>query len=339
MAALAGNARLMSESGSAPTVSVITPLYNSARHIAATLESLMAQTHGDWECVLVDDGSTDATHEAIAPFLADPRFSHIRQPNQGIAGARNTAIQAARGTWIALLDHDDRWLPTKLESQLGLARAAGSDLVATDATIVRGGERILYSECFPEHVRARLERLGDSDVDVLEFLLEANPLCASSVMLRRALFERHGLLDVAASSADDYDMWLRCARDARFDFVLEPLVEYFVHDANVSGDTAKLRRTIIYVLFKTLPRYEGDRARMRQFHAALAVHYAALFDELLRRGRYHAAVREGVSLLTRGRQGLAILARAAGLDRRVRSLAGRSLGRRGTPRPRSLFGR
>lgn len=329
----------MSASAAAPTVSVVTPLYNSSRHIAATLDSLLAQTHGDWECLLVDDGSTDGTHEAVAPFLADPRFFYLRQSNQGIAGARNTAIQAARGTWIAFLDHDDRWLPTKLERQLALARSAGSDLVATDAIIVRGGERTIYSTCFPEHVQTRLVRLGDGDVDVLEFLLEANPLCASSVMLRRSLFERHGLLDVSASSADDYDMWLRCAPDARFGFVLEPLVEYVVHDANVSGDMAKLRKTIIYVLFRTLAHYGGDRSRIRQFRAALGVHYVALFDELLRRGRHLAAVREGVSLLTRRREGLPILVRVAALDRRVRSLAGQAGRRRGSPRPRSLSGR
>src|SRR5205085_11286677 len=109
----------------APKVSVLTPLYNSAAFIRGTLDSLLAQTYTNWESLLVDDGSTDDTAEVVRPYLEDSRFRYVRQENQGIAGARNTGIRAATGEWVCLLDHDDRWLPEKLERQVRYALAHG----------------------------------------------------------------------------------------------------------------------------------------------------------------------------------------------------------------------
>ena len=99
-------------------VSAVIPAYNSARFISATIESALAQTLPLFEIIVVDDGSTDETAEVAARF---PNTRIIRRENGGQGAARNTGIQAARGEWIALLDHDDTWNPRKTEIQLRYA--------------------------------------------------------------------------------------------------------------------------------------------------------------------------------------------------------------------------
>src|SRR5438067_8321397 len=99
-------------------VSVITPVYRGERFVAATIQSVLAQTYRDWELVIVDDGSPDDSAGIIDGYLPHPQIRFIRQANAGVAAARNTGIANARGEFVALLDQDDLWLPDKLERQL-----------------------------------------------------------------------------------------------------------------------------------------------------------------------------------------------------------------------------
>jgi glycosyltransferase involved in cell wall biosynthesis len=290
----------MSEASPGPKVSVVTPLYNSSAFIRRTLDSLLAQTYANWECLLVDDGSTDDTAEAVRPYLADPRFSYVRQENRGIAGARNTAIAAATGEWVCLLDHDDLWLPGKLEKQLRYALEHGCDILCADAFIVTGRERWLYGGGFPEAAAAVQRALSDGSVDVFGHLIKVNFVCASSVMLRRALFDEHGLLDQSVAPSDDYDMWLRCMPGARFGYLSEPLVEYVVHGGNYSKDMARIYEYSIRVLQRHRRRHAADARRRRQFDEALANFYGLFFRQLSQdRSRAHA-LRRTLSLLAGG---------------------------------------
>lgn len=101
-------------------VSIITPSYNSAEFIVQTIESVISQSHKNWEMIIVDDNSTDNTVQCIKPFITSDQRIQLYQlsKNCGTAVARNTAIQKAKGTYIAFLDSDDVWLPNKLEKQL-----------------------------------------------------------------------------------------------------------------------------------------------------------------------------------------------------------------------------
>jgi teichuronic acid biosynthesis glycosyltransferase TuaG len=107
-----------------PLVSIITPSWNVERLIGETIESVQAQTLGDWELLIADDCSTDNTAAVIESYAAkDPRVKLIRQPrNGGPALARQAAIEQARGRFLAFLDSDDLWLPAKLERQITFAR-------------------------------------------------------------------------------------------------------------------------------------------------------------------------------------------------------------------------
>src|SRR5436190_15605234 len=115
-------------------VSIIVPTYNRAYCIEKTLDSALAQTHGDLEIVVVDDGSTDDTEALMARrYGAEPRVRYIRQANTGVTGARNHGLREARGDYIAFLDSDDLWLPWKLEAQLAcLAAVPEAGMVWTD---------------------------------------------------------------------------------------------------------------------------------------------------------------------------------------------------------------
>src|SRR3954464_9718855 len=104
-----------------PTVSVIVPAYNVAPYIRAAIDSALAQTFRDLEVIVVNDGSTDETASIVdACCAADPRVRLIEQPNRGLSAARNTALAAARGEFLALLDGDDTWDPGFLEAQLAV---------------------------------------------------------------------------------------------------------------------------------------------------------------------------------------------------------------------------
>ena len=280
-------------------VSVITPLYNSSAFIRGTLDSLINQTYTNWESILVDDGSTDDTARVIEPYLKDKRFRCISQENRGIAGARNTGIRAASAEWICLLDHDDRWLPEKLEQQVRYALEHGHDIICTDAFIVTERARWLYGGGFPETAAAVERSLTDPSEDVFAHLIKLNFACTSSVMVRRTLFDQHGLLDPSVVPSDDYDMWLRCMPEARFGYLTEPLVEYSMHGGNYSKNMERLLESIIRVQRRHRRRHAADVRRRRQFDAALAYYFDLLFQELWKeRSRGHALWR-ALSLVTR----------------------------------------
>ncbi len=186
-----------------PLVSIIIPVYNAQRFIAQTLESVAAQTYADYEVIVVDDGSTDGSRAAIEPFLSDSRFKLIAQTNAGISAARNTAIRACAGDFVALLDHDDLWLPEKLERQVEISgQNPEAGMIFTNAELF--GESGVIGSYYPD-------RATYPKQDILEHLLEENPFCAGTMMVRKSCLDEFGLFDESVPGVDDYEMWLRLA--------------------------------------------------------------------------------------------------------------------------------
>lgn len=225
----------------------------------------------------------------------------MRQTNQGIAEARNTGVRLARGTWIALLDHDDRWASTKLDRQLEFAARHDCGIVCSDGTIVRGNERFPFSDWIPPELREQVERSVEPGVDTFGLLIRVNFLCASSVIVHRSALERCGYFDVAAAPADDYDLWLRCMPEARIGFLPERLVEYVIHGSNFSKKTILLREKAIRALLRTMKRNSDDPLRVRQCQEAVRMHCELLFSELLEGRRYAALLSRSLSLSVGGR--------------------------------------
>jgi len=129
------NATTGTHSETVPAVSVIIPAYNVASYIAASLDSVFAQTFTGYEVILVNDGSPDTEQfeRAIQPYI--DRIIYLKQENAGASVARNSGLQAARGEFVAFLDGDDVWLPNYLAEQMQFIQARGCDLACADATM------------------------------------------------------------------------------------------------------------------------------------------------------------------------------------------------------------
>jgi len=176
-------------------VSIVTPAYCAERFLSLTLASVQAQSFADWECLVVDDASTDRTIE-IAEHAAeqDRRIRVIRLPeNRGTAGARNTALAAAAGRYVAFLDADDLWLPSKLERQLDFLRETGAALGYTafrriDATGARVGRLI-----------------GAPHTMTWQRLLKNTAIATLTVIVDR---EKTGDFAMAETRRDDMILWL-----------------------------------------------------------------------------------------------------------------------------------
>jgi glycosyltransferase involved in cell wall biosynthesis len=195
-----------------PVVSVIIPTYNRAALVREAVASVEAQTYRDFEIVVVDDASTDATFQALAAFRNVRVLRQARR--RGVAAARNLGAAAARGRWLAFLDSDDLWLPAKLARQMAyLADRPGFCLCQTDETWVRRGVKV-------NKPAAHRKVAGQ----IFAASLERCMISPSAVILPRRLFEAHGGFDETLPAAEDYDLWLRLSWRYEVGLVDEPLV-------------------------------------------------------------------------------------------------------------------
>ncbi|WP_316900072.1 glycosyltransferase family 2 protein [Pseudodesulfovibrio indicus] len=192
-------------------VSIILPTFNRAEFLPRALDSVLAQSYGNWECFVIDDGSTDGTDAVLARYT-DPRITSFRQENQGVSGARNAGIARCRGDVLALLDSDDEWMERKLEAQLGYMADKGFEISQTEEIWVRNGKRV--------NQPARYAR---PEGWFFEASLEMCLISPSCTMFTRRAWEIMGPFDTAMPSCEDYDMWLRACLHFPVGLVREPL--------------------------------------------------------------------------------------------------------------------
>ncbi len=272
--------------GASPLVSVVVPAYNCASVIGEALESVCRQTYAHWEAIVVDDGSTDETRAALAPYMGRIRYFH--QVNQGTAAARNAGVRQARGELLAFLDNDDIWLPEKLALQVRVLQGSPEcGLVFTDGkTFTSGGVRqeSVISNRLDGWIDAhRTDDLLVAKGCLLKSLLFSNEISsASSVMVSRSCFDRAGGFDERIAIADDYDLWLRIAREHPVALIRRCLYMWRWHDDSQSGPVpGRQYRWIaarLVVLEKHLPLAARDvyaplRAHMAKLYWDSARHY------------------------------------------------------------------
>ncbi|WP_009631864.1 glycosyltransferase family 2 protein [Synechocystis sp. PCC 7509] len=212
-----------------PTVSVVIPTYNNITYLPEALESVLNQTFTDFEVIIIDDGSLDTTQEWISN-LVDARIKTIVQTNQGAAVARNTGIAFSSGDYIAFLDSDDLWEPTKLEKQVQCL-AANPDVGLVNTWIKNIDNQGNYLAIVPA---------PDAEGNVWNQIIEENLiLCGSVPTIRRRCFEEVGVFDPDLLSAEDWDMWIRLAANYSFALIKEPLVLYRQHLGSKSNNLEK----------------------------------------------------------------------------------------------------
>ena len=214
-----------------PKVSVIIPAYNCGNLIERTILSVCNQTFKDWELIIVDDGSTDKTKEVVLSFQKkDSRIKYFFQNNSGApAKPKNVGILNATGKYIAFLDHDDEWVPKKLEKQIGVFEKTENQnlgLVVSGAMIVSeidNSKKEYKISNISNHILALLER---------NFIF-----CSSGVMTKREVFSNVGLFDENFRFGDDWDMWVRISKNFDFDFICEPLYYFYRHPMTMTSKT------------------------------------------------------------------------------------------------------
>jgi glycosyltransferase involved in cell wall biosynthesis len=227
-----------------PLVSVIVPAYRATPFIAGALDSILAQTFQDFEIIVVNDGSPDSEEleKVLEPYRS--RIVYLRQENQGVSSARNTGIQASRGTYIAPLDADDLWYPEHLQTQLAVFEADPAiDMVYADARIFgdvpEAGKGLM--ELRPSRGEVTFERLVTQECSVN---------CCVSVV-RREILIRAGLFDPTVRRAEDVDVWLRIAmQGGRITYQRRALGQYRRNPGGLSSNTVGMIEGYIGVLSK-----------------------------------------------------------------------------------------
>ena len=193
-------------------VSIVIPTHNRWPMVGEAVESVLAQTASRYELIVVDDGSTDETPRRLRDYGA--RITVLAQSRRGVAAARNLGVRHASGSYLAFLDSDDLWHPRKLQRQLGFMEGNPAvEICQTDEIWIRNGVR----------VNPRNKHRKPSG-DIFRASLDLCLVSPSAVMMRRELFERAGGFDESLPVCEDYDLWLRIARDTEIPLVPEALV-------------------------------------------------------------------------------------------------------------------
>lgn len=260
-----------------PRVSVLVPAYNAQAHLGRALASVFAQRYDDWEVIVADDGSSDATAD-VARSFGDRVIVARAGRNGGLAAARNLALTHASGDLVALLDSDDAWLPEYLSEQVALHERTGAAIVCCDAFLERDGTRLeqTYGD--------RFGRPGPT-VDATT-LVRTNPIFVGALCPREIVAGAGGF-DAALRSVEDLDLWLRIVeRGGRVAYNPRPLAVYTLAAGTLSTDTLRMARSRQRVLRNALGRGRLDDAGRRAARRALRLQQAVEQVELLRAERH-----------------------------------------------------
>lgn len=250
-----------------PVVSIIVPAYNAEPTLDVCLRSAIAQTLTDIEIVVVDDGSSDGTRNIILRLAGqDARIKPVLlDRNAGVCRARNSALDAAAGTWIAILDSDDTMDARRLERLVAAAEALGADWIADDQYLLREGERTPLARLFmgePEGTRL---------INAVHLVLRDRPEHLNYGLLkplvRRAFLEAHRIrYRVRTERNEDFFFNIECAvHGAKLALLNEPLYSYLLrpgsHSATAPLDSLRRLREVSHMVREILPAHDADGLR------------------------------------------------------------------------------
>jgi len=219
-------------------VSVVIPCYNQASFLREAIESVLAQTYRNFEIIVVDDGSIDDTAEVAAHY---PEVRCVRQHNQGLAAARNSGILESSGPYLAFLDADDRLTPTALQSGVNCLHAHPECAFVSGHYRYINKDGSLLNEYRPEAVTK----------DRYLALLQGNYIgMHATVLYRRSALESTGGFDRSLRACEDYDLYLRIARQFPVHRHHEMVAEYRWHDSNMTWDSERMLSSALAALGK-----------------------------------------------------------------------------------------
>lgn len=253
----------------APVASVVIPCFNHGRYLGEAIESAMNQTWPSVEIIVVDDGSTDNTPEAVKQY---PSVIGIRQENQGVSAARNRGLGACRGEYVLFLDADDLLLPEALEISV---RAMNSH---PDWGFVSGDFR------FCDHQRNVLDKSSFTEVtsDHYNALLRRDYIAMhGAVLYRRSVMDRVCGFDVRLRTAEDHEMYLRIARQFPVGQVRGVMALYRQYPSTVSRNSRRMMEGGMEVLRRQRSYLGGDRRRWAAYRAGVRLYCSYYCRRLL----------------------------------------------------------
>lgn len=249
-------------------VSIIIPTYNCSKFVPDALESVLHSSLSDFEIILIDDGSSDATKEVISPYINDRKIKYIYQENKGLSGARNTGIKEAKGEYLVFLDADDLILPKKLEVQKEyLDKNNNVDIVYSN------------SQWFIEDdfYNTRPVNFPVYQGDVLSNLIYGNFIHVNSAMARRDKVIQVGLFDENLKELEDWDLWLRMSlAGSKLGFTPGILSKVRIRKGSMTSDQQRMNLTMVKVLEKLINQLKTNYSHRKELllyaHHSLAIY-------------------------------------------------------------------
>lgn len=233
-----------------PLVSVIMPVFNHAKYVKRTINSLLAQTYNNWELIVINDGSTDNTEEAVLSFL-DPRIQYMTQPNQGVknlSGTINRGLAVAKGELVTMLPSDDLWPPHRLEIQVPKFNDSEVVLVHGKQNLIDENDEIIGRS----KVSKNIHNMDNNPIgSIFNEMLFHNIIQQPTVLIRKKTLSKiGGYLQPPGMLAEDYPTQLELAKYGTFCFIDEVLAHYRMHPAQMTRNhfLEMVKTDIEYVL-------------------------------------------------------------------------------------------
>lgn len=224
-------------------ISIIICTYNRANLLPKAINSVLSQSYGDFELIIIDDASTDSTSEVVSGFTDSRIKYHKNKNNLGISKSRNLGVSLASGEYIAMLDSDDYWLDNnKLQKQL--------DVISGDNKIGLVGTGIVLVD--EQGTKIKEDIFATSDNLIRQRILLKNQFAQSSVLFRKEAFFAY---DESLVVCEDLDLWLKIGKSFKLANLEESMTAYLVHSAGISKESKK---RIALATDKVISRYKKD---------------------------------------------------------------------------------
>ncbi len=244
--------------GKTPRVSVIVPAYNHERYVGEAIESVLGQSFGDFELIVVDDGSTDGTRKVVENYRDDPRLRVFSQKNRGTAHTLNRGIELARGEFISILNSDDRYRVDRLARFLSLMDDRPECMIAASlirpiddsGSAIEPGSRGSYWLDWYEKAVASLKAGAEPFASLLKHNFVAT---TSNLFVRSRFFEDNRPFDPLLAYCNDYEFFLRGLRAYPFAMIDEPLLDYRIHERNTIKENEFLKHLeVLHAVFSNV---------------------------------------------------------------------------------------
>lgn len=206
-------------------IDVIIPTYNRKLTLERAITSVLNQSYPDYQLIVVDDGSTDGTWEALQKYASHPQITLLRQENKGVSAARNAGVKASSHAWVSFLDSDDEWLPQKLKTQMDyLSSNTNINFLHAEEIWIRNGVR----------VNPKMKH-NKGPENLFERSLEHCLISPSTVIMKRELFLKHQGFDESMTVCEDFDLWNKILISEKIGFIPDFLVQkYGGHEDQLS---------------------------------------------------------------------------------------------------------